>query len=73
MPSNLVETHQTQVREAEHDKSHPRINIQTLGIDAGASCKQSQRSRCDQDSFLAENILQSGKQGSNKNHTSMIV
>lgn len=54
-----VETHQTQVREPAHDKSHPRINIQTVGIGVGAPCKQSQASSCDQDSFLTVNILES--------------
>lgn len=53
-----VETYQTAVREPEHDKSHSRINIQTLGIGFGALCKQSQLSSCDQDSFLAVNILE---------------
>lgn len=42
-----VETYQTPVGEAEHDKSHSRINIQTLGIGFGARCKQSQPSCCD--------------------------
>lgn len=45
--------------EPERDKSHSRINIQTLGIGCGALCKQSQLSSCDQDSFLAVNKLES--------------
>lgn len=48
--------------EPERDKSHSRINIQTLGIGYGALCKQSQLSSCDQDSFLAVNKLESARE-----------
>ena len=44
--------------EAERDKSHSRINIQTLGIGCGALCKHSQLSSCDLDSFLGANKLE---------------